>query len=66
MDQNYAMIENNMVINAIIWNWDTVNNNLNMASNFTLVLIPDSSGVGIGWSYTASGGFTAPPANMTD
>jgi hypothetical protein len=58
----YAMVENNIVINTIIWDGDYINNPLNLPATITLVLIPAGTIAGIGYTYDATGGvFTAPP-----
>ena len=53
MSKTYAVIENNTVVNAVLWDgeseWSPDNG----------VAIPAADGVGIGWLY-ADGTFTAP------
>ncbi|EOZ3809777.1 tail fiber assembly protein [Citrobacter youngae] len=53
MSKTYAVIENNTVVNVVLWDgeseWSPDNG----------VAIPAADGVGIGWSY-ADGAFTAP------
>jgi hypothetical protein len=53
MSKTYAVIENNTVVNVVLWDgkseWSPDNG----------VAIPAADGVGIGWSY-ADGVFTAP------
>ena len=56
MSKTYAVIENNTVVNVVLWDgeseWSPDNG----------VAIPAADGVGIGWSY-ADGAFTAPEVN---
>jgi hypothetical protein len=60
MAQNYAIVENDVVINVVLWNGDTINNPLNLPTGWTIVLIPADSPAWTGWGYTAAGGFTPP------
>ncbi len=56
---NYAMIENNTVTNTIVW--DGVTAWIQPAGS-TVIIIPDGTVAGIGYTYDAtSKAFTAPP-----
>jgi hypothetical protein len=66
MDQNYALVQNGIVINVCVWDGDEKNNPLSLPDGVTAVLIPEGSPAWIGWGYTVAGGFTAPPAGTTD
>lgn len=55
---NYAMIENGIVVNIIVWDGVTP---YNPGPQYTLVLVPDGAFVTIGYLYDATNGFTAPP-----
>jgi hypothetical protein len=55
---NYAEVENGIVFNVCDWNGT---DEFNPGDGITLVLIPNGSPAWIGWGYTVSGGFTAPP-----
>jgi hypothetical protein len=60
MEANYAVIDNNIVINVILYNGTDL---LTLPTGWTIVLIPDGSPAWTGWGYTATGGFT-PPAGQ--
>ncbi|MEB1007762.1 hypothetical protein VC862_24590 [Citrobacter braakii] len=61
MSQTYAVIENGMVVNVIIWDGKAT---MGCGGQQSLIQIPQSGGgptPGIGWSY-ADGVFTPPPS----
>lgn len=56
MNGNYAVIENGVVINVILWDGETP---LGLPNGQTTVLIPDGSPAWIGWGYDGTE-FTPP------
>ncbi len=63
MEQNYAIVQNDVVVNVCVWNGIAP---FNPGDDITLVLIPEGSPAWIGWGYAVAGGFTAPPAGTTN
>ncbi|MFY0496518.1 phage tail protein, partial [Escherichia coli] len=58
MNTSYAVIENGMVVNVIVWDGEA---EFTVPDNQQLINISDiSEQPGIGWVYL-DGGFTAPP-----
>lgn len=58
MNTSYAVIENGMVVNVIVWDGEA---EFTVPDNQQLINISDiSEQPGIGWVYS-DGGFTAPP-----
>jgi hypothetical protein len=57
MDSNYALIENGVVSNTIVWDGNTAD--WTPPTGYTAILIPDGEPVSIGWTY-ANGAFSAP------
>ncbi|EFO0655468.1 phage tail protein [Escherichia coli] len=58
MNTSYAVIENGMVVNVIVWDGEAA---FTVPDNQQLINISDiSAQPGIGWAYS-DGGFTAPP-----
>ncbi len=56
---NYAIIENNIVVNTIVWDGVTT---WTPPAGATVVLIPGGTIAGIGYTYGATSKvFTAPP-----
>jgi hypothetical protein len=55
---NYAMVENGVVVNIIVWDGVTP---YNPGPQYTLVIVPDGVFCAIGYLWDATSGFTAPP-----
>ncbi len=62
----YAVIENNIVVNTIVWNGPTGNaDDWTPPTGSSAVLIPDGTVAGIGYTYeSANKTFSAPVANL--
>jgi hypothetical protein len=53
----YAVIENGIVINTLIWDGNT---SINFPEGILVIEIPSGEAIGIGWNYTVMGGFIQP------
>jgi hypothetical protein len=61
---NYAVIENGVVVNTVVWDGVTA---WTKPTGSTVVIIPDGTIAGTGYSYdAASQAFTAPSSASTD